>query len=296
MAVNLTLKEPERRGYRPPKPFGLYADGLAAHEIVRLLLGSVNVREVTTGRLTALNTNEFRQKAQRMCRPDRISHFLFENEIGLPEYEAFVRLLSSKNQDFFERLRQELTLSLVAKRESRYTEAFLYLYRILEMMAVAFPLLYASTQSDFRRSHDFLKSLMLNDRDGDLKVLDRAVPVIAQQGNLSSVTFDFSVSGFDVGWVAAFKSQIEKCQIHRTPNFEFESDSDVLFRVPFNSMPGLLVQFRNRMFHYRAGEANFDLGAIGGSEPVCKIVVREAAHWFALIYVELLRVMARRQF
>lgn len=280
----------------PPRPFGLYSDGAAPHEIVRLLLGSVNVRHASTGRTTALTTNEFRQTARRMCRPERISHFLFEGDIALAEYESFVTALSAQNADFFEKLRQELTIALLAKREGRFTEAFLYFYRVLEMTAVAFPLLYATSQSDFKRAHAFLKSLMNNDRDGDLKVLNTAVPVIAAQANLTSVTFDFSISGSEAAWVSMFKAQIERCNIQAVDGFEFEPDSDVLFRVPFNSMPSLLVKFRNRMFHYRAGEANFDLGALGGAERICGILVSEAAYWFALIYAELLRVMAKRQF
>lgn len=296
MAVNLTLREPALGGYTPPKPFGLYSEGAAPHEIIRLLLGSVNVREALTGRTTLLSTNEFRQTARRMCRPDRISQFLFEGDITLDEYGSFVTALSAKNADFFEKLRQELTLALIAKKDHRFTESFLYFYRVLEMTAVAFPLLYASTQSDFKKAHSFLKSLMDNERDGDLKILNTTVPIISAQANLTAVTFDFSVVGSDVAWATVFKSQIEKCKIHKTPGFEFEPDIDTLFRVPFNSVPTLLVQFRNRMFHYRVGEANFDLGAIGGAERVCQILVSEAAYWFALIYAEILRVMAKRDF
>ncbi|MCY1648290.1 hypothetical protein OVA11_14825 [Caulobacter sp. SL161] len=138
---------------------------------------------------------------------------------------------------------------------------------------------------------------MNNDRDGDLKVLNSAIPVIADQApNISGLTFDFSISGCEVRWISALRQQIEKCGIHQTDGFEFEPDTDNLFRVPFRAMPSLLVQFRNRMFHYRVAEANIDLGAIGGSEQVCRMLVPQAAHWFALVYAELLRVMARRQF
>lgn len=295
MFENLTLKEPLLGGYQPPRPFGLSSDGAAPHEIVRLLLGSVNI-EASTGRTAALSTNEFRQASRRMCRPDRISNFLFEDEITLDDYGILVTTLSSRNASFFEKLRQELTLALLCKKDRRFTESFLYFYRVLEMTAVAFPLLYATTHSDFGRAHDFLKSLLSNEKDGDLKVLNTAVPVIAQQGNLAGLTFDFSIAGSNASWVYALKRQIERCGIHRTDGFEFQPDGDALFRVPFNSMPSLLTQFRNRMFHYRIGQTNFDLGAIGGSERICEMLTAEAAHWFALMYAEILRVMAKRQF
>lgn len=292
----LTLNEPGHGGYQPAAPFGLHSDGVPPHEILRLLLGSVNVTESSTGRTAALATNEFRQATRRMCRPDKISLFLFDGDITLEEYANFVTSLSQRNGTFFESLRQELTLALHAKKAGRFTESFLYFYRLLEMIAVVVPLLYATTQSDFSRSHDFLRSLLSNEKDGDLKVLATAVPVIARQANLTAVTFDFSIAGSDAAWVRLLKAQIERCGISNTGGFEFESDTDILFHVPFNSMPNLLVQFRNRMFHYRVGQSNFNLGALGGSERICQMLVSEAAHWFALIYAEILRVMARRQF
>ncbi|MCY1648291.1 hypothetical protein OVA11_14830 [Caulobacter sp. SL161] len=155
MTVNLTLKEPKLAGYTPPKPFGLYDDGAAPHEILRLLLGSVNVKEVSSGRLIAINSNSFRQKSRRMCNPKSISKFIFEGDLTLDEYEHFIKNLSSKNVDYFKNLRRELTLALVAQKDRRYTESFLYIYRILEMIAVAFPLLYATTQSDFKKISRF---------------------------------------------------------------------------------------------------------------------------------------------
>lgn len=48
----LTLNEPGHGGYQPAAPFGLHSDGVPPHEILRLLLGSVNVTESSTGALT----------------------------------------------------------------------------------------------------------------------------------------------------------------------------------------------------------------------------------------------------
>ena len=297
MFESLTLNEPSWQGYQPPRPFGLSGDGAAPHEIIRLLLGSVNVVETSTGRVSSLTTNEFRQTARRMCRPDRISAFLFDGDITLTEYETFITALSSRNSQFFESLRQEIALALICKKARRFTESFLYFYRVLEMTAVAFPLLYATTQSEFAKAHEFLRSLLSNEKDGDLKVLSKAVPIIAKQANIEGVMFDFSIAGCEESWVSELKRQMQFCRVDKeTAGFEFQLDGDSLFRVPFNSMPALLVQFRNRMFHYRVGQKNFDLGAIGGSERICEMLVAEAAHWFALIYAEILRVMAKRQF
>lgn len=43
MAVNFTLKEPISKNKVPSRPFGLYDDGAPIHEILRILVGSVDV-------------------------------------------------------------------------------------------------------------------------------------------------------------------------------------------------------------------------------------------------------------
>lgn len=295
MPISFSLTEPGRRGFNPVRPFGLNADGVHIHEILRLLTGSVNLRVVESGRYVPLCTDEIRRKRNRSARPESIVELLFSRNISIEEYEKFVVSASIRNRAFFAELLRELALCLGARKLGRNTESFLYFYRILEYISVAFPMLYASSEHEFRKSHKFLKDLMLNERDGELKVLERAIPIIGQENELHLISFDFRVVGYQASFVDELRRQAQRVLAGKVRGLEIESDGDVIFRVPFNSMSSLIVNIRNRMFHYKIGEANFDLGMLGGSENFCKLILSESIYWFGVLFSEMVRTLAKRQ-
>lgn len=291
-SVHLTLKEPRRNDYVPPRPFGLYGDGLAIHEILRLLLGSVNIEEQTGSKLVVINKNQLGVGGSRLCKPEKIVSLVISNEITLSDYKMLIEDVNARNTDFFVRLRRELTLALFCRKIGRHTESFLYMYRVLEMISLAIPMIYALTKSDFSNTHGFLKGLFSNERAGDLAALKAAVATIAAEGGLAPLKFDFSVSGREVSFVDELRSQITRCVLPDVRSLEIEDQGDTLFRVPFASMPAFFVTVRNRMFHYRIGEPNFDLSALGGSEALCDICLDQILFWFTHLYLEIVRVLA----
>jgi len=295
MAVRYTMREPGGDHDLPDKPFGLYSEGVAIHEILRLLTGSINLFDKQHDSLIELDENELRADFTRASDPELIRAALFSDEINLDEYRHFVISASAENKVFFTQLQNELVLCLISKKRGNSTEAFLYLYRILEFISLAFPMLYASTQRNFKRSHDFLKSLLENERDGDLKILSRALPFIASQNELNLVKFDFSISGLEIPLVKEIKKQLESKVRPQVKDMEFEQEGDILFRVGYNNIPSLFVSVRNRMFHYKIGEPNIDLGDIGAADRICDMCVPELIRWFALTFAEVVRLLARQQ-
>lgn len=293
MASNRLMVEPNIGGYSPPEPFG-FENGSAVHQIMRLITGSVNVKNTETNRITCLSKNELRLQTKRSARPERLVADLFDGEVALDDYRLFVVSASRRNYSFFNKVKDELALCLICKKEGRLTESFLYLYRILEFVSVAFPFLYASIQKDFNKSHEFLKSLVSDQDAGELKVLTNALPTLVEGTLLADIKFDFSVSGCDTAFVAMFKSQIRSKVVNKVKDVEFEDEGDILFRVPFLSMPSFFVSLRNRMFHYKAGQSNLDLGMLGGADRVLSICLGELVYWFALTFSEIVRTLAKQ--
>lgn len=296
MAAAYTLVEPGYRGYVPQRPFGLYANGAMIHEILRLLTGSVNLRFNETGKILRLNWDEVQRKNSRNARPDKVCALIFGSDMVLSDYENFVIKASAINNKFYSDLIRELTLCLGSKRRGRFTESFLYFYRMLEYISVAFPMLYATSEKDFRKSHAFLQGLMQAEKDGDLKVLERAVPVIGHDSGLHHITFDFSVAGYDVAFVDSLRVQLDAIfsGVKSLKDVVIEEEGDVLIRAPFNAMSSLMTVFRNRMFHYRIRESNFDLEKLGGSENISRLVISEGIYWFAILFTEMVKTLAKR--
>ncbi|MES3044657.1 hypothetical protein [Sphingomonas faeni] len=294
MANKISLREPLGQALLHPRPFGLNEDGVALHEIVRILFGWADLYNEDRQTTTRLRTNILRTSNSHKGRPDKIVKMIFDNEVSVADYSKLLMTVGVRNTPFFSHLRSELVLCLLAKRNGRYTESFLYLYRILEYISVAFPMLYALTKPDFFGSHKFLKAMMLDGKEGDLKVLRQAIPVLSRQGNLNSIVFDFDVSGMGVDQISSIKAELTAAVLPQVKNMEFETEGDILFRVPFDDMSSLFVSVRNRMFHYKISETNINLSLVGGSEAICRICLDELLYWFSLLYTEIIRVLGKQ--
>lgn len=288
------LAEPAITHGGPAKPFGLGTEGYALHEIVRMIVGNVDIIDRSTGRLVKLRRNELRTNPLRAHKVARVVRLLFDANVDLDDYARLLVTVGARNSRFFATIRDEFIVCLVARQERRYTEAFLYLYRILEFTSVAFPMLYALSHQNFVGSQSFLKSLVADGKEGDLKILSKALPALSAQGNLNGILFDFSIGGYDVALIDALKSELSAAVKPAVAGMEFEDQGDVLFRVPFDNMSHLFSSLRNRMFHYRNGERNIDLVKTGGSEIVCKLCIDELIYWFCLVYTEIVRTVGRQ--
>lgn len=293
MPVGYQLIEPGVGAYVPTAPFGFGVDGIALHETLRLLTGGANARDQSNGQVVRLTRNELRVGSNRSANPAGILSIVFEGALSEQDYADFLRVVGARNSAFFQKLRDEITLCLVAKRHGRFTESFLYLYRVLELVSVAFPMLYAMTHKDFYDVHNFLKSLLNSDKDGDLRILQKGVPHISKSGGLDALLMEFSVAGYDLDYVSTLKRQLNVVVKPYVSGFEFEDEGDILFRVPFDSAPSLMVTIRNRMFHMKIAEKNLMLGPLGGAERICEMCVGEMMYWFALTYSELVRALTR---
>ena len=71
------------------------------------------------------------------------------------------------NRDFYREILSEFLNFQIQAERGNDTSAFVFLYRILERISYSVPLLYTSTQSDFRGTFKDLKSILDADADGD---------------------------------------------------------------------------------------------------------------------------------
>ena len=173
MYTTLRIIEPLTGKRVPVNPYSFGNGSYAAHEITRLLLGSADVVVISSGRRVCLNENYCRFTKKRLRDPEAIKNFIFESDITLDEYKSFLHFISTRNKRLFEDLRNELLFLIFSMKIGRYTEAFLYLYRILEMISVAIPLIYVTKIDTYKGALDFLKSIVSDEKSGDLKVLTR---------------------------------------------------------------------------------------------------------------------------
>lgn len=301
MVSRFTLREPKIGGFVPDPPFGLYDRGVPIFEILRLFMGTVNAYDKRKDQTIILSLNETRIGGNRSSKPELVFDYLFGpgDTGGALDFSFFEKFFSKQrhlNSEFFEKLRSSITLCLVAKKLGRHTESFLYFYRILEHVSLAFPLTYALNESDFSRAHQFLKDLFRNERDGDLAAMKSFIPKIATIGGYERMSFDFNFDDVFAADAKQCMSEVRRCfetdpKIIRFP----EDENELTFSVPFIRMNSFIATIRNRMFHDRIGEVNFDLVSTGGSEVISKVIMQEALHWLSQVYAEIVRSLVKRE-
>jgi hypothetical protein len=240
--------------------------------------------------------NELKKAGRHTANPRTIAKSFFKDDLSLSDYEKFVRKANAQNEAFYKTLRSELVLCLTSKQRGNFSESFLYLYRILEYISFAIPLMYSTSQSNFKNGFIFIKSLVEAEKDGHLVILKRSVPTIFKVNNIGGIDAEFSITGRNAAWVAEVRNQFDKRIKASVAGFEFDdTGGSTLFRVPFNSVPALIINVRNRAFHYRMDEPNIDLGALGGIDGICEMLMPELTYWLAVLFGEMLYIMASSQ-
>lgn len=283
------------RGYLPESPFGLYENGVEIHQTLRLLLGTVNLFDKQTQREFKLNSDELRLSNSRSCDPNRIVRILFNDEISVDDYRDFLVGYKQINRDYFLKLNRELSLCLICKKHKQYSDSFIYLYRILEYVSVAFPFIYAAIDSDFKRASEFLSSLYQNQTDRDLKSLRQFTEKLSRNAGLEDLTIDFDPSGIEVNTLEKIKSELLRCACISDNCFGEPDQGDTFLSVRFKDMPSMIINVRNKLFHNTAGGVSFNIGEIGDTGVLLKFLISGFVQWFAAFFVEMMRVIVSRR-
>ncbi|NIY80368.1 hypothetical protein HCZ23_12925 [Celeribacter sp. HF31] len=202
---------------------------------------------------------------------------------------------ATANRAFWEELRAEISFCLYARKKKSSVEAFLHLYRILELVSVALPLIYTSKFSDFRQAVSFIKSLNKNDRDQDLAILRYFSEEIAKSGELSNLTIDYEFSELGEQARSHLRTQLDNLVLsdNKISHSGFANPNDGV-SLEFKSVPSFMVSCRNRLFHNALSGENFKIDSIRGPGSLCSILVDPGLYWFSLLLSEILKAEAAR--
>lgn len=280
-----------------PRPFGVGGNGVPVFECLRLLSGAVDLTNKNIGSEVKLRYCHLTQAKKRVSSRtiDRIVDTVFDGDLLTDDVRQFLIKAGGENKRFWEELRNELCFCLHANKKGKSVEAFLHLYRILELVSVAVPLIYANKISDFREALKFIKSLNKNDRDQDLAILKYFVEAISKGGALSSLSVDFSFENLAQPARTALASQLGSYVFAdgKISHSFFETPEDGV-SVEFKSVSSFMVSCRNRLFHNAITNDNFKLDPLYGASSVCSVLIGPGLYWFSIVLSEILKAQAAR--
>ncbi|MCP4347221.1 MAG: hypothetical protein GY795_17045 [Desulfobacterales bacterium] len=259
-------------------------------KIIRLLTGSVYIFNNISGK-------KFRQcinySKLGFPRNSRISNALFleflDSSANISDLENYLRNSEARNIPYFKELLLEFTCYFLAKKEKKYTIAFLHLYRLLEFFSYTFPMLYASRAKGYIGTWKKLQSYFKGS-DSELKFLNLFIDEFFTD-YLKDYPVTFSITAFNEDIRKNYYTIINQICTQQKPIIEVLSDnpfSEIIIRN--KDIPNFAITLRNRYFHFlTGGQSNIPSSLLQEPDDFFEFIIESLANWLAVTYFEMIK-------
>lgn len=256
------------------------------NQLIRLFLGTAVLVHNATGKRFIQKTNYsvigcpiVNSKSYKV-----IEESLLAYDIEVKELDFLLRRTLPQRR-YYKDLLSEVCGVLWRSQRGEYTLSFLHIYRFLEHVSFAFPLLYASRSSDYDGAFASLKEFFSNDKkelgffkkfvhasiDSDLRSQTNKINFLSIDGNYRGAIYK------------SIKDQISVENItSNIDNEEIELKNDGILE--------LCIGLRNRYFHFASTNSkNISNSDIGDSDLLFALVNKSILNWLTVIYFETIK-------
>ena len=208
---------------------------------------------------------------------------LFSEETNSDDLAEFIFNTKFTNRSFYKIILAEISHFILHERKSAHTSAFIFIYRILEKISYAFPMIYASKSSDFLKSFNELKELMTgSDEKKELGFFKKFVETIHQGDPIADTSIDISIeaenSNVQKQMFKAMKDVTNVSAIHE------DTTEHGLLCIKYCEMGSFIINIRNRFFHnLNGGSKNIESNRIVDSDEFFRFINPMAMHWLSMI-------------
>ncbi|MEZ8383525.1 hypothetical protein AB6C98_07480 [Vibrio splendidus] len=254
--------------------------------ILRLLSGNVELIHNYSDSVIKSRVNYF---SGDLVRPDnwkRDFPILFSEDTTAEDISIFIQNTKYVNRSFYSAILAEISQFILHTKRGSHTSAFIYIYRILEKVSYAFPLIYASKTQDFLKSFGQLKELMVGDKEKkELGFFKAFVYMIYKEDSISDTSIDIKINSNDTHvreqMYKSLKEVIDNSIIHEDSN-EYD-----LLAIKYKDMGSFIINVRNRFFHnLNGGAKNIESDKIVDSDELFSFINPMAMHWIAMVFLQ----------
>jgi len=273
----------------------LYITPQASSELIliRILLGSASFDSVRDGKtwqqeddfsVIGIPTRKYRTRNQFR------THL---KAAGIPQKELDQHLRRNlKQEGYYKDLVAEVILALWRMKTREHTLAFIHIYRLLERISFAFPVVYAARSTDFKAAYTVLREYIGGGTDkGELGFFKKFTETSIDKlltGAIAKLDLSPLSSADRPPVYATVKKFLPQTSIH-------SEIPDLAIEFPYSEVLDLLVNLRNRFFHFSSNHTQ-NISSI--DLPVCDHLFENLneifLNWLAVIYFEILRDVVSR--
>jgi hypothetical protein len=271
---------------RVPEP--LIVDDQASEQAImlRLFSGSLKVRHEYSESEFSQRFNYF-SSDRRSFGQTWASKFprLVSPETSAQDIADYIQFSRYANKAFYKSVLIELAHFLYMKNRKSHTSAFIYLYRLLEKISYAFPMIYASKTTDFMKTFSTLKDLMGGDSGkGELGFFQKFVEELYREDPIAETSVDIALAVGDENAQRNMYNELFKI----CPNDFIHEDTESPSKLSINycHMGSFIITLRNRFFHNLSGGLkNIKSSNVVDSDLLFEQVNDEAMSWVANTYL-----------
>lgn len=195
-----------------------------------------------------------------------------------------------RQQEFYRDILLECIEFFLRSKRKEHVVAFLHLYRMLERISFAFPVIYASRATDYKSAYDSLKSFFGEKSQGELRFFMKFQELSLDPAVLAlPCRFDFSAISGDPGGVC----YREMRRLVET-NDLLSENVGVGFEIKYKAVVPFLINLRNRFFHFSSDHSgNISLCNVSSPDELFERVNSALFNWLSVVYLQILTVKLR---
>ncbi|WP_201620451.1 hypothetical protein [Psychrobacter maritimus] len=254
--------------------------------ILRLLSGNVELTHNYSNIAIKSRVNYFSGDLVRLRNWKKDFPVLFSEDTTAEDLSIFVQNTKYINRSFYSVILAEISHFILHTKKGAHTSAFIYIYRILEKISYAFPLIYTSKTQDFLKSFDKLKELMVGDKEKkELGFFKKFIDILYKNDSLSDTSIDINLNPNDSSvreqMFKSLKEVIDSSIIHE------DSTEYYMLAIKYTDMGSFIITLRNRFFHnLNGGAKNIESNKIVDSDELFSFINPMAMHWIAMVFLQ----------
>lgn len=257
--------------------------------IFRLISGTVNVKDNYLNKIYKIRDNNIKFPTEKNLNNKYETILeLFDENITLADLNNFF-LKARSNRKFYKSIEVELIKCIIAYKDEKYLESFIYLYRIIEGISYSIPLIFVSKKDDYNKTYHDLQSYFGKDKDGEILFFKRFVSETFKDEDFyrSNITIDLNMVDIEELRPKYYELYLKKIN----ERFILDKAENSFIKIKFIGYYYLLIELRNRFFHNMKGtwQENFDSTELMFPDQFFKPITLHGINWLSIILFEIIK-------
>lgn len=198
------------------------------------------------------------------------------------------RKMSHKNTGFYIEMYNEIASMHIAYEEGEFFKSFIHIYRILERISYAFPMIYSRRSSSFDKTFGLLKSSFEAKDKGELGFFKKALSVIYSGDDTLDITFEIDLSEYACSGIREKYYKVYTTNQYFSSILDETTDNSKIV-IKFPNVGDAIVTTRNKLVHSLSDRDKLNCSDFIDLNLFLKSTIKPYFQWIGVLFLEIMR-------